>query len=91
MTQKRRFLELVMVSWIDSEAQVGWSECSDSLSDFQLNHSVGYLIGQDPDKYVLAADYDPEGDHFNRVMRIPRVCVKNLRTITIIPIKQNPS
>lgn len=85
---KRRYLEMVLLRWIDSEAEVGWGEISQG--PLHKNYSIGFIIDQTLEVYVLAADYDPENDHFNRVMRIPRECVKEVRVITVIPIRQSP-
>lgn len=84
---RRRLLELVVIKWIDSETEDGWGELAPA-EPFSENMSVGYLVSQEPDRYVLAADYDQESDHFNRVIRIPRCCVTKLKTITYVPLRK---
>lgn len=86
--KKRRFLELVFLMWVDSESEIGWDDPSESLRPFELNRSVGFLVDQDLDKFVIAADFDHETGHFNRRMRIPKACVRTFRQITIIPLSQ---
>lgn len=84
---KRRFLELIYIKWVDIEVDSGWDTMEDALLPLEEIHSVGYLVAQDLDTYVLAADYDPELETFNRTMKIPRSNVRRLRTVTIIPLK----
>jgi len=88
--KRRRILEIVLIKWIDSETGDGWQESPDSLK-LEENISVGYLIRQDLDIFLLAADYDPECDQFNRLMWIPRGCVTKLRVLTYIPIRTKAS
>jgi hypothetical protein len=80
----KKHLELVFVKWIDSESLIGWEALASFGQEFQCNLSVGFLIGEDDEKYILAADYDPECLNVNRVIRIPKSCVRKLRTVTLI-------
>lgn len=86
MANPLRFLELVFVTWVDSETEQGWGHYEDSA--FKENTSVGYLIYQDMTKYVLAGDYDPETGHFNRILRVPKDSVRKLRVVTVLPLSR---
>lgn len=77
----RRFIEIVYVRWIDSESGSGWTECGEFLAPLTYCHSVGFLIHQDAEKYVLANSYDPETDSANATMTIPRVAVKKVKVL----------
>lgn len=81
----KKLLELVYVTWIDSECEIGWESADAVLKPFEVNHSVGFLIAQDEEKYVLVGDFDPETRHHNRFIRIPKVCVKKFRLVTYLP------
>lgn len=87
---KRRYLEIVYILWVDSEAEVGWEEVPSEVPPFECNRTVGFLLSEDMEKYVVAGDYDQENDHSNRRMSIPKVAVKKFRTVTIVPLKQKP-
>ncbi len=78
---------LVWIEWVDSISNQGWTplDSEDHLKPLPRIQSVGRLIGNKEEFVVIAGDFS-EHD-FNRPMKIPKGCIKQLLPIRIIPVE----
>lgn len=76
MTKKQP--KLMYVEWVDAVADVGW-DYEVEATKISLIQSVGWLIKENKDEIVLAADYS-EGDT-NRRMAIPKSWIRNKKVL----------
>jgi len=74
-------VKIVKVKWIDSSIQHGWQEdingCCVALCD-----DVGYLVGEDDEKIILARGVSNAG-FFNSPLAIPKGCVKYIKEMRL--------
>jgi hypothetical protein len=76
MTKKQP--KLMYVEWVDAVADVGW-DYEVEATKISLIQSVGWLVKENKDEIVLAADYS-EGDT-NRRMAIPKSWIRNKKVL----------
>lgn len=79
-----RILDVIHLTWIDSETVTGWSEVIDLKYTLKEIHSVGLLIHEDEEKFVVAVSYDEETDSANGIMYIPKCAVRKAETLCTI-------
>jgi hypothetical protein len=79
-----RVIEVMHLIWIDSESTNEWTEVSNLNSKLTEIHSVGFLVHQDKERYVLAVSYDSDNDAANGIMYIPKKAVKKVRPLCAI-------
>ncbi len=82
-----RILKVVELRWIDSTAINEWSEIADLTHEHDEIVTVGMLIHQDRDTYLIASTYDSEQDSINAAIWIPAACVRKVRVIGTVAIK----
>lgn len=80
--------QIVHVQWVDSQSQNGWHDLSDLELERSITHSVGLLITDNKEYIVVAHSFDPETDHYNGIMRIPKACILKTRTICRVTMTQ---
>jgi len=80
-------LEVVHIEWIDSEAINQWSSILEIDQEFHVIHTVGMLIHQDADRYLIAAAYEPENVEVNAAIWIPRACVRKVTPLCQLNLK----
>lgn len=75
--------KLVWVEWIDSMVSNGWTVLGDSahLKPMPRINSIGKLIADETDYIVIVADFHE--DEYNRCMRIPKGCIKDIQQVKI--------
>jgi len=65
----------VMIHWVDSTSAYGWKDIN-STEDFDMGvHTMGWLIQDLPDSYVISAHVSDDGTQVDSPMRIPKVSV----------------
>jgi len=74
-------MNLVKVDWIDSETHMGWESAAEFMDKLNTVTTVGYLVYENEEQITIASSYDPEAEHYNSVIRIPKVCVTNREEI----------
>jgi hypothetical protein len=79
-------MKVVYIRWIDSETEIGWRENDIAHDHMDLCHSVGLLLAETHHYYILAHSYDPANQESNGRISIPKVSVKEMRTICQIKI-----
>lgn len=79
-----RYFEVVHLIWKDSSASIGWDGLKDLDKKLENTHTVGLLLHQDGDMYVIASSYDPSTDTSNARMVIPRAAVVEVRALCTI-------
>lgn len=71
---------LVEIFWYDTSAQeTGWKSVVDKIEP-TLVHSVGFLVHEDEEHYVIAMDVANDKEH-NQRSQIPKGMVKNVTAI----------
>lgn len=75
--------KFVWVTWIDSMSRDGWNslESGDHLKPLPEIQSVGKLVADEKEFVVIVGDHY-ETD-YNRSMRIPKGCIKNIQALSI--------
>lgn len=83
-----KIIEVVHLIWVDSQTTSAWTKRK-YFRRIPLDeiHSVGLLIHQDKEKYVLAISYDSVSNKANAVMEIPARCVRKVRPLGAIRFK----
>jgi hypothetical protein len=79
-------MRLVKVEWVDISDESKWFELSEvekwATTKFRERMiSVGFLIFQNDNFIVVAADYYPTEKMFNNLNMIPRTNVRKITTI----------
>lgn len=82
-----RTVEVVHVKWIDSEAFNDWCPITEMPNTFTTIHTIGMLIHQSSDMYLISSTYDVEVDSINASIAIPAKCVLSLYTITSVDLE----
>lgn len=82
-----KYLKIVYVEWIDSTTEVGWD--SETKDKIETTISVGILIKETEDAYVIANSYDPDTQENNGRIYIPHFAIKKARTLCQIQMKTN--
>lgn len=77
-------LELVHIKWIDSEVSNEWSVIGELSHSFDEIHSVGFLIDQTEQGYVLAGMWDVETCSINAIQFIPKGCVTKVTSLCLL-------
>lgn len=72
---------IIFLEWIDAESEVGWDDVDHFSSDLNTVFTVGFLVYEDKQKYVVATSYDPINEHYNCVIKIPRAWVVKKRIL----------
>jgi hypothetical protein len=78
--------ELVHIKWIDSEMMNEWVDVATLNKTFSEIHSIGLLIDQNEQGYILAGSYDPENNSINAVQFIPRQCVSKINPLSLLKV-----
>lgn len=77
MTRKRKKPleqgEIVSLSWVDSAGTPGWTGNIIPVS-LQVQ-TVGYLVADMEDRYIIASSMGPTGAAFHSPIHIPKVSV----------------
>lgn len=81
-------MEVVHLIWVDSESSNEWTAIDDLNEPLTEIHSVGMLIHQDDERYVLAVSYDPDTMSGNGIMYIPRAAVKKITPVCAIKVSE---
>jgi hypothetical protein len=73
----------VLVKWVDPEFVGGWHDKKDVKASMKPIYSIGYLIHQDSDMYVIASTVNVRGKEktFADVSKFPRGCVLQIKEI----------
>lgn len=77
-------LTVVHLTWIDSESINEWCELEELNYSFSEVHSVGILIFEDEEKFILSVSYDAASDSANGIMLIPKAAVRKVETLCTI-------
>lgn len=84
---KNRTIQIVQVSWVDSEALNQWSECASLKHELEEIQTVGLLIHSDEKVYLIASTYDGSNDSINAAIWIPRACVRTVQPLGLLRIR----
>lgn len=76
-----KYLDILEVHWVDSEAIVGWTERYELPAPLNTCVSVGILAYESSESIVLSVSYDPENDSFNPLFTIPKVAIKKRKVL----------
>jgi len=79
-------MKVVHVIWKDSTASNEWTEIDEVGHELDTTNSVGFLISDDGDFFLLALSYDRETDSINCYKKIPKVAVVAIKTIAYVSI-----
>lgn len=84
MDQKTRLRihQVVLVEWIDADVNNSWIAKEEIDHEFIPNVTIGFLLHQDKNQYVISSTYDPEGEYYNATIRIPSAWVIRVETIS---------
>ncbi len=77
-------MKVVHVTWLDSEAFSEWLEVDSMSHGMDTVHTVGFLIFETPDAYLIASSFDHGTKSVNAGIWIPRVCVVGFEILTDI-------
>lgn len=83
-----RLIRIVHVSWVDSETIAEWHGLGDLSHELGEIQTVGMLIHQDKECYLIASTYDGTTDSINAAIYIPRECVRTVRPLGTVKIKE---
>jgi hypothetical protein len=83
---KTRKFKLVEISWVDAEAEAGWTE-DDPHKAPVVFKSYGILVRQDAAYVVHASTFDPETNRWSERSKIPAGMVVGVRELQEIEIE----
>lgn len=83
-----KVLEVIHCVWIDSESDNSWRPLEELDEAMTEIHSVGFLVHQDFERYVLAVSFDPDTQSANGIMHIPRAAVKKVKPVCAIKVEK---
>jgi hypothetical protein len=92
ITTEKKMRE-VRITWTDSmTVSEGWASIEDYVTSSSSVScvSLGFLINEDDEKLVLAMNYDPDNDHVNQTIVIPRVSVEKIEDLEAAPKAEFP-
>lgn len=73
----------VFVRWHDSETDDGWEKrTAESIAQDCIAESVGWLIADNDNTILLAGDRDA-CKNSNRTIRIPTICIVEIRELKV--------
>ena len=75
-------MKLVLIRWIDAQADLGWKEASEVQVDNPPVYSVGWVTKQTKDAIVLAGDIGLDASN-NRRIEIPKGMVQEISEIEV--------
>ena len=78
-------IKIVHIEWIDSQAEIGWEPFTHT-DDFDLCHTVGFLLAETDHYAIVAHSYDPATEEWNGRISIPLCAIKDVRTLCRIKI-----
>lgn len=84
-----RTLEVVHLTWVDSEALNSWTSVTDIREELKLIHTIGMLIHQGHEMYIVSSTYDPDSDHINAAIFIPVKCVRSVKTLSVVHLDED--
>lgn len=73
--------KVVHVTWVDSDAVNEWTPIKEVDGKMQPTHSVGLLVHQDAECYVLSTSFDATTSSINAFIRIPSRAVTSARIL----------
>lgn len=81
---------IVRILWVDASASNDWKSKHDIEGETvgEPTITIGFLIKKPSKKvpmFVVASTFDPETEHFNAIMRIPKVWVKSVEELDVQP------
>ena len=80
LKRPKRHYPLVEIWWLDTTAMDnGWKSKVEQV-DPVLVTSVGFLVAEDPEHYIIAMDVAPDKEH-NQRSQIPRGMVKYFKIL----------
>lgn len=68
-------MKKVYLRWLDSEASNEWTDIDDISDELELTESVGWLIKETEQFYLVALSYDEGTNSINNYKKIPRCAV----------------
>lgn len=83
-----RTMEVVHITWIDSEAINTWTPIIELDSDFKEIHTIGMLVHHGHEMCVISSSYDPGLDSINAAICIPTKCIQKIETISVINLEE---
>jgi len=73
---------LVRVTWVDTESFDEWTAVDDlDEGVMPLITSVGYLVMEEKEFLIIAADLDAKNGTCARRLKIPQTAVRNVKTL----------
>ncbi len=79
-----RALEVVNIRWVDSETLTEWTELSGLKYESEMIETVGFLIHQDSDVYLIASTFDKTTDSINAAIWIPKSAVREVKSLGMV-------
>ena len=78
-------MKKIEIDWVDSMARTGWHpmrEYDDYAEDptSTLHHSVGYLLKELEDRYIMVQSYGIGTGMVDAALEIPKVAVVKIKT-----------
>jgi len=68
-------LPIIEIHWVDSMGQTGWQE-KDYMNNCNMRmRTVGLLVSEDHESYVVSASQCLNNDHVDCPIKIPKVAV----------------
>jgi hypothetical protein len=74
-------MKIFLIAWLDAASGDGWEELNETSPSEHLTYTIGFLVAETKNFYVLAATYDPDTKSTNARMSIPKGMVKEKREI----------
>lgn len=77
--------QIEFIEWVDAVAATGWMDRRIGFP-VQICYSVGSLVEESKEHIVLAGSWgkpEPDADHVNCVISIPKAWVKNRKTVKV--------
>lgn len=84
-----KYIEVVHITWINSEAFNDWTPLTDIGNTFSEIHTAGLLLHQSSEMYLISSTYDPYADALNAAIAIPAKCVKKIEVLTTIEMESD--
>jgi hypothetical protein len=74
-------MKIVSLAWVDSETNDGWTPVDETTAKIGQTYTVGFLVRESADMFLIAHSFDPATNSVNGLISIPKLVVYDLKEI----------
>lgn len=78
----------IIIHWLDSGSDHGWGKIKDAEIQTGLCVTMGFLVKENAEFYLVCHSWDEENDSVNGTIQIPKIAVKKKRFLKWQDVKE---